>query len=268
MKSFREKVAYLDGSYFLLIYEGTPFNLTEDEYHESERRLRVFMDNKEIHSDMIKNIAFIRTIFIDYNEEYLYVKYHDKTKDEYAEYKKGELTLYDCKDLGNNPKKKNNKNSYKSRTDIYNQLKNIGPIGIGEEEYRIIDTYNLFYNMNPNFAYKDINVIIQCMVLILKKYGITIVDDNDYILDEELGIPISPSLNERIGKLFPYGIIRSTGKDTSMSEEEKENIKNIGKEINQNCSAMNRIQELIKVTKSLCDDELHNEGKKLTKKKD
>lgn len=272
MKSFREKVAYLDGSYFLLIYEGTPLDLSEDDYHEVERKLRLFMDNKEVHSDIIKNVSFLRTIFVDYDEQYLYVKYHDKTKDEYVEYKNKELTLYECKDLDTDKKKKNKstKNSFKTRTDTYNQLKNIGPIGIGKDEYKIIDVYNYFFNMCPNFSYKQINIIIQCMILILKKYNINILDNNDYIMDEELGIPISPSLNERISGLFPYGIIRSKSNEKLLSNEEIEKISLIGNQVSNAIHGTDRLQNLVKITKSLCDGneeiiDLEGTSKKLIK---
>lgn len=265
MESFRERVANNDGSYFLLMYDGTPIDLSEDDLSEVERSLRIFMENKEVHSDVIKNISFLRTIFVDFDEEYLYIKYHDKTKDEYVEYKNKELTLYDCKYLNTSNKKRETNDSFKSKAEISNRLRNIGPIGIGECEYKIIDTYNLFYNTHPNFFNKETDLVIQCMVLILKKYGINVTND-DFIYNKELEMPISQSLSDRVNGLFPYGIIKSTGKCTAFSEEEKEKIRIIGNQVNSSINLMNRLKELINYTKSLYQDDLNNNDVKQLKK--
>ena len=256
MNSFREKVAYNDGSYFMLIYDGTPIGVNEDEYHEIERRIRGFMDNRDIHDDVVKNISFLRTIFVDYDEKYLYIKYSDKSKVEYVEYKNKELTLYDCKILESNKKgNKSSQNNLKQRSRIMDALKNIGPIGIGPTEYRLIDCYNYFYDMNPNFSNRQVSVLFQCMILILRKYGINVLELNDYVFDQNLGIPVSQSLDKIVSDLFPYGMIRKKGNDKSLTEDEIVRIKTIGKDVFNQISGVDRFQGVMRITSSLYNDE-------------
>ena len=270
MKEFRERVGYNDGSYFLLIYNGTPNDVDEDEQGEIKRKIRLFLENKAVHNDMVKNVAFIRTIFIDYDESYLYAKYHDKEKDEFVEYKDKKLTLYDCitKEQSTSKKKgKENKSPLKQKSEIQALLKNIGPIGIGPQEYKLIDIYNYFFNTHPTFGNKQISTIYQCMILILKKFNVNVIDFNDYVLDEELGIMKSPTLEDRINNLFPYGTIRSTDNDKELTDEDKKKIRIIGNKIINAIYGVDRTQALIRMTKMLYanENELSNENKELIK---
>lgn len=270
MKEFRERVAYNDGSYFLLIYDGTPIDVDEDEHGEIQRKIRLFLENKDVHNDMVKNVAFIRTIFIDYDESYLYAKYHDKDKDEYVEYKNKVLTLYNCisKEPENNKKKgKGNKDNYKKTGNIQEQLRNIGPIGVGPLEYKLIDIYNCFFNMHPTFANRQIVVLYQCMIQILKRFNINVVDFDDYVYDEKLDIMVSPTLEDTISNLFPYGTIRSTGIDKELTEEDKNKIKIVGNKISMAIQGVDRIPGLIRMTRELCprDNNLTSEGNELIK---
>lgn len=251
MRSFRERVSYLDGSSFIFMYDGIPIDLSDDEQTEIARKVRKFMENKEIHSDVIKNVSFIRTIFIDYDEQYLYIKYHDRTKDEYVEYKNKQLTLYNCKELETNNKKKNRTSSNSTRNETLNALKSIGPVGIGEDEYRLIDCFNYFYNMHPNFSNRQINIYFQCMVNILKEYGMELISNDDYILDPELGINVSPSLSKKITDLFPYGIIKRINNDNYLQEEEIEKIKEIGNNLSDTIHGVDKVKELLKYTQEL-----------------
>lgn len=270
MKEFRERVAYNDGSYFLLIYNGTPNDIDDDEYGEIRRKIRLFLENRDVHGDMVKNVSFIRTIFIDYDEEYLYAKYHNKEKDEYVEYKNKQLTLYDCISKENDVSKKkgkNNKSNFRQKSETQTLLKNIGPIGIGPLEYKLIDIYNYFFHTHPTFGNKQISTIYQCMILILKKFNVNVVDFNDYVYDEKLGIQVSPTLEDRISNLFPYGTIRSTGNDKELTDEEKEKISIIGNKIINAIYGVDRIQALIRMTKMLYanENELSSENKELIK---
>ena len=270
MKEFRERVGYNDGSYFLLIYNGTPNDVDEDEQGEIKRKIRLFLENKAVHNDMVKNVAFIRTIFIDYDESYLYAKYHDKEKDEFVEYKNKELTLYDCitKEQPTSKKKgKENKSPLKQKSETQALLKNIGPIGIGPLEYKLIDIYNYFFNTHPTFGNKQIATIYQCMILILKKFNVNVIDFDDYVLDEELGMMKSPTLEDRINNLFPYGTIRSTDNDKELTEEDKKKISIIGNKIINAIYGVDRTQALIRMTKMLYanENELSNENKELIK---
>ena len=250
MKEFRERSSFNDGSYFILIYDGIPIDVDEEERGEIERKLRDFMNNEEIHNDVIKNIAFIRTIFIDYDEQYLYIKYHNKVKDEFVEYRNKNLTIHEVKD-----KTRSLHEIYKYKRNIRTSLKDIGPIGVGEDEYKLIEYYNCFFNIHPNFANNKMHIVFQCMNLILKRFGIDIINVDDYIYDEELGINISPTLDKKIIDLFPYGVIRRTGYDKGISIEEKEKIKAIGRIINDSIEGVERLKGLIKVTKLLCPKE-------------
>ena len=259
MESFREKTAYNDGSYFLLIYDGTPIELTDDERSEVDRRLHMFMDNREIHSDVIKNVSFIRTIFIDYDEHYLYIKYHDKNKDEYVEYKDKELTLYDVniKEVEKKKKGKDSKekNYLRQKGETLNSLKNIGPIGVLPLHYKLIDMYNYFYNMHPNFSNNQINILFQCMIQILKRFDIDLIELNDFTYNEEIGINTSPTLEKMVNDLFPYGMIKTKDNDREIKDEEKEKIKTVGSIIINNIHGVDRVQRLINITKLLCPSE-------------
>ena len=251
MERFRERRANNDGSYFLLLYDGEPVDINEDERGEIDRRLRMFMDNKEAHADMIKNVSFIRTIFIDYDEKYIYMKYHDKEKDEFVEYRDKELTVYECKyqDLGKK-KGKSSQKAYKQKADISIKLKDIGPIGVGLDEYKLIDCFNYFYNTHPNFSNKQTFILFQCMMQILKKFDIEIIELNDFIYDSELGINTSFELEQKVSNLFPYGMIKTVGKGEISDLENK--IRIIGNTINDSIEGIHRFQGLLNVTKLLC----------------
>ena len=258
METFKERRANNDGSYFLLIYEGTPIELSRDDRSEVDRRLRMFMDNKDIHTDVIKNVSYIRTIFIDFDEEYIYMKYHDNNKDEMVEYKNKELTLYDLKSKESEAKKKGknkiNNDAYQKRNETLSKLKNIGPVGIGPNEYKLIVAYNYFFNMHPNFVSKNINIQFQCMIQILSKFGVQLLELNDYCYDEERGIMISPLLDKIVGDLFPYGMIRGIN-EKEINDLDKRKISIIGDNVNNNIQGINRLQELINITRLLCPTE-------------
>ena len=73
-----------------------------------------------------------------------------------------------------------NNDAYQKRNETLSKLKNIGPVGIGPNEYKLIVAYNYFFNMHPNFVSKNINIQFQCMIQILSKFGVQLLELNDY----------------------------------------------------------------------------------------
>ncbi len=280
MKEFRERVSSNDGSYFLLIYNGTPIDLTEDESREIDRRIRLFMDNRSIQNDLLKCVAFLRTIMIDFDETYIYLKYYSKTQEERVEYRDKKLSLYEST-IQNSDKKNDKKtinfnkdNGYatisgygKNESDAararVEELKTVGPIGVGNQEIKLIDCYHYFYNMHPNFTGSQTNDLCQCMNLILKRFNIDILNVDDYVYDPEKEIAYSETITDMVHDLFPYGQITISGKSQDFTEEEIEKIKLIGSKVCNSINDMNRVRGLIRIASLLNTDESKLSGSNL-----
>lgn len=92
----------------------------------------------------------------------------------------------------------------------------------------LIEIYKLFYNENPDFSSKGINIKVQAMMSILAEFGISLDDDYGFIPWEKEKIPISLKLEQRINKLYPLGEISSTENSVKLANEPKKIIKIVG----------------------------------------
>ena len=250
MAEYKERKAYKDGSYLLLIYKGTPKYDDADRKAEVERGLYLFMNNERIHDSIVRNASFIRTIFHDYDEEYMYLKYHSNDKDEYVEFVNGEMTLFERKanelDKINSKEKKMvvrhetsyskggtvkfgscfSKQAFERVNSIVNRLKTVGPVVLDNDHQELIDAFMAFYNNTPNFSNPDINMYYQNMIAILKKFNIEILNFDDFEMID--GFPYSLKLEEMILDMTMFGLTRGIDDIITLDNGTKERIKEIG----------------------------------------
>lgn len=254
-----ESVIDKEGNSFEIKYIGIP---KKNKINEIEvRNLITKFMNQIDHYNTAKNVAFIRTILKDYDEQFLSLTYKEKSKEEHAEF--AFSTLYSYEKTGiYDDSSKNYKIKYKLSDGIntntieysdvsgidkemswfFNKLvvlNGIKPITPSQNMKIIIEIYKLFYNENPNFSEKNINRRIQAMMSILAEFGICI--NNTYSLDpcddySNIGLyydkePTSLRLWQDVEDMFPVGEIKSIEDPVHLNDYYKNIIETAGEEI-------------------------------------
>lgn len=218
--------------------------------------------NNHRHSNMIENIRIVRTILKDCEEKVLDVFYQDEKVLEHVKYDNSNLILYE-----KSKKEENNEcfDRYKIKYEIpygikldYNNheiyiedysgiellankmteitkqiyyLKHAEAIVLNTDDKALIEIYKLFYNDNPDFSSKDINIKVQTMMYILAEFGISLEDNYSFSLCGKVKMPASLSLEQMVNKLYPLGEVSSLEDSVKLAEEPKKIIKIVGETI-------------------------------------
>ena len=208
---------------------------------------------------MIENVSIIRTILKDCKEKLLVIFYQDEKGSEFVKYDNSNLFLYEkIKRQKNNDYYDKYKIKYEPTSGIklnYNNheaditnypdieliskeiieiikqiyyLKNTKTVMLDINDKELIEIYKLFYNENPDFSSKGINIKVQAMMSILAELGISLDDDYGFMQWEKEKIPISLKLEQRVNKLYPLGEISSTEDSVKLANEPKKIIKIVG----------------------------------------
>ena len=176
--------------FFEIFFKGIPKHSNIDN-QKIEKLISSFMDR--CHGEMLDDVRFLRTILRDYKETKLHILYKKKKKEEVINYNNLKITRYEKHENNDfkikyTPKNRisytfNNK-SINNIHDIINQsqedideLENATKIELSKEAKLLIEVYRLFFNENPEFTKKNINLKFQTMITILEGFNITI---NDY----------------------------------------------------------------------------------------
>ena len=129
-------------------------------------------------------------------------------------------------------------------------LKNAKPIVLDTDDKALIEIYKLFYNENPDFSSKGINIKIQTMMSILAEFGISLEDDYGFSLCGKVKMPVSLNLEQRVNKLYPLGKVSSFEDGVKLAEEPKKIIKIVGETIKEAIkNEQNQNEVLITISK-------------------
>lgn len=262
MESFKinKTLNFTDGS-IEIRYEGIPLNKDVDTI-KIEELLNDFIDN-ENHTNMIRNVSFLRTLLKDFEEKLLVVYYKDDKGSELVKYDNSNLFLFQKSQTNNDNDKFENRynikynppyginidykvteaelnNSSNSQTvseniskimDHIYKLKNIHAIELDRDSKVLVEIYQLFYNENPDFSDRSITVKVQTMMSILAEFGINLGEDYSFINLPKLNMPLSLNLVELVKKLYPFGKINAVVDPVKLAEEPTNIIKIVGEAI-------------------------------------
>ncbi len=254
--NFNRNITNENEERFVLRFVGV-----ESRSNIDKEKINKLLDNfihSKSHTNMLRNVAFIRTILKEFEEKLLVIEYSDKTSQEIVKYDNGNLLLFNCKN--DNMESKNSMiaeftprrglNVFLSdhdedsiidypNYDRINQqfsklmehihlLKNAKPIILDRDSKALIEIYKLFYNENPDFSLANINIRVQTMMSILAQFGITLGNDYSFSLLGKSKIPKSLYLEQLVNKLFPLGEITDIDDPIKFADEAKKIIKVVG----------------------------------------
>ena len=264
-----------NGDSFEFKYNGTPKNDNIDK-NKVQELITKFMN--KYHGDMVTNVKFLRTILRDYDERLLVISYQNGEMKETIKFVNSHISLFEKRDkdseLAENFIVKftpsdnisfmftdaNNKvidysnienisdRITKVLQEIY-YLSNAKPIELDQDSKVIIEVYKLFYNENPDFSDKNINIKIQTMLSILAEFNIS-VGDYGFSLSGKRNIPMSMNLSNLVYELFPLGEIKEIDNPIQLREDAKKTISIVGEGIrNAIDSTDNQEEALITISK-------------------
>lgn len=237
--------------------------------------------NNHRHNYMIENVTIIRTILKDCEEKELDIFYQDENVSEHIKYNNSNLILYEKSEreenseyydrykikyeLTNGIKLDYNNHEIdvadysgielvsKEITEMMKQiyyLKNAKAVVLDTDDKLLIEIYKLFYNENPDFSSKDINIKVQTMMFILAEFGISLGDDYGFSLCGKIGVPMSLNLEQRVNKLYPLGEVSSLKDNVKLAKEPKRIIKIVGEYIREIIlNEQNKNEALITISK-------------------
>ena len=128
-------------------------------------------------------------------------------------------------------------------------LSHAKPIELDQDSKVIVEVYKLFYNKNPDFSNKNINIKIQTMLSILAEFYIS-VGDYGFSLSGKRNIPMSMNLSNLVYELFPLGEIKEIDNPIQLREDAKKTISIVGEGIRNTIdSTDNQEEALITISK-------------------
>lgn len=258
-------------------FNGTTSNNTN--LDKIEVLLEDFIHNHR-HNYMPENISILRTILKDCQENSLVVFYQDERGSEFVEYDNANLLFYERRKKEENSEYYRYKIKYssvngieidyhnpetdmadyqsieltsKEITDMLQQiyyLKNAKAIALDRDDKALIEIYKLFYNENPDFSSKDINIKVQTMMSILSAFGISLDSDYGFSLCKKEKIPLSLNLEQRVNRLYPLGEVSSLEDSIKLAKEPKRIIRIVGDAIRKTIAdEQNQNEALITISK-------------------
>lgn len=231
-------------------------------------------------NDMLKNIMMIRTILDSIEEKSLVVSYEDENT--------LEMVKYDCTNLYFYQKQRKDKtleiiympnhgglqikDNYRdledystvqtvskelvSAIDRIHDLTRVKKIILDENSKRMIEIYKVFYQENPNFQSKDINIRMQTMMSILSYFDLSV--GYDFCLLGKMMMPISLRLEQDVERLYPFGEIDEVEDNVSLVQEAKKEIEMIGQAIRENVSGRKELNEKLITTSRVLHAKRYN----------
>ena len=242
---YSNRIVDKNGGEFEFFYEG--LEETNKLHTKTNKLLDNFLYLLDDHSDIYKDIEFLRTILKEYEEKKLVVIYENADMREVIKYDNSVLTwahkVYKNSDKEisfniekgfeyNKSKISDFKNVASEVTvflDRLTKLCDIKPRQINHEESVLISVYRAFYKENPDFTAENINLRIQTMMSILSAYNITICDYDSSSDFREKEYPESLHLLITVNSLFPYGEI--CDEKIKLDDKNKRIIESVGESI-------------------------------------
>jgi len=241
-----EKTIQTNSINFRFKFIGTEKNNID--YDKLLRNIDNCFNSSRSYDNMSQNIAWIRTLLNNFDEEYLEVNLLANDKIQTIKYIDKNLALYELEENNNLlVKYEMNKelnisltNSATKKIDYYfnletikkineklkelNNLQKISIVNLTDEDKALCLIYKLFYGEYPNFNSKNINIKIQSMMAILIEFGICLNDNISFRMNYKK-IPISLYLQQKIIKLTPLGKIESIDNSIKLSKYTTEVVK-------------------------------------------
>ena len=259
-------------------YEGLTHHQDID-ISQLDNELEEFIHTK-CRNDMLKNIMMIRTILDSVEEKSLVVSYEDENT--------LEIVKYDCTNLYFYQKQRKNKTleitympnhgglqikdnycdledystvqtvfkELASAIDRIHDLTKVKKIILDENSKRMIEIYKVFYQENPNFQSKDINIRMQTMMSILSYFDLSV--GYDFCLLGKMMMPISLQLEQDVERLYPFGEIDEVEDNVSLVQEAKKEIEIIGEAIRENISGRKELNEKLITTSRVLHAKRYN----------
>lgn len=275
----KENKIYKNGHQLEVRFEGT-----EKENIDLDRvkhLLNKFLEDQGYHENIVRTVTNIKTILNGLEEKLLVVSHSDANgSKEIVKYHNGGLVLYEynidesiCDEdqisikyipgnnldfsfeqfNGNIANYSNTQNMVKKFTNILDrisQLTNVSAINLDKDSKLLIEIYRIFYNENPDFSNKDINIKIQTMMSILAEFGISLGDDYGFMFFRNGKMPISLNLQQKIDRLFPLGEIIDIDEPIELAKEAKNTIKIAGECVREATNhSYNQEEALITISK-------------------
>ncbi len=276
---FKENKIYENGHKLEIRFEG--IEKENVDLDKVNNLLNKFIVDQSHHRTMVRNVANIRAILKGFEEKILVISHSDSNgSKEIVKYDNGNLFLYEYNIKGSisdedqisikySPNNSldfsfedfdgnivdypNFNGTIKRFTDIVNkiyQLKHVSAIELDRDSKVLIEIYKLFYNENPDFSDKTINIKIQTMMSILVEFGISLGDDYSFSLWGKVKMPISLYLEEKVDRLFPLGEVVDIDEPIELAKEEKNTIRIAGECIRESISDnYNKEEALITISK-------------------
>ena len=272
---FNECIQGKNGDIFEFRYEGTT---KSDNINKNKVQELITKFMNKYHGDMVTNVKFLRTILRDYDERLLVISYQNGEVKETIKFDNSHISLFEKMDKDSEFDENfivkftpsdnisfmftdaNNKvidySNIKNISDritkvlqeIY-YLSNVKPIELDQDSKVIIEVYKLFYNENPDFSDKNINIKIQTMLSILTEFYIS-VGDYGFSLSGKRNIPMSMNLSNLVYELFPLGEIKEIDNPIQLREDAKKTISIVGEGIRNTIdSTDNQEEALITISK-------------------
>lgn len=259
-------------------YEGLTRHQDID-VSQLDNELEEFIHTK-CRNDMLKNIMMIRTILDPIEEKSLVVFYEDQNTLEMVKYDCTNLCFYQKQrkdktleitympNHGGLQIKDNNcdleeystvqaasKELAEAIDHIYDLTK-VKKIILDENSKRMIEIYKVFYQENPNFQSKDINIRMQTMMSILSYFDLSV--GYDFCLLGKMMMPISLQLEQDVERLYPFGEIDEVEDNVSLVQEAKKEIEIIGEAIRENISGRKELNEKLITTSRVLHAKRYN----------
>lgn len=272
---FNECIQGKNGDSFEFRYEGTQKNDNIDKNNVQEL-ITKFMN--KYHGNMVTDVKILRTILKDYNERLLVISYQNGEVKETIKFDNSHISLFEKSDKDSEFTENfivkftpNDSISFmftdaNNKVIDYSNIKNISdritkvlqeiyylshakPIELDQDSKVIVEVYKLFYNENPDFSNKNINIKIQTMLSILAEFYIS-VGDYGFSLSGKRNIPMSMNLSNLVYELFPLGEIKEIDNPIQLREDAKKTISIVGEGIrNAIDSTDNKEEALITISK-------------------
>ncbi len=271
MLDIRERRDNPDGSTVYLIYQGRTKD-GSDNHEEAIGKIKVYLSKPYLCKKIKRSVCILRTILRDYDEDYLYLKYEDDDVIKYIQYQNNELLCFEKK-----YKKSKNSIKYTKRKDVhfdmrdadtmeedefqeisksFDKLRNIGPFKIDDASKLLVEVYRIFFKTDPCFTENNINDRVQCMMYLLKEYGIVFPEFSDIGTHDDT--PISVNLERLVYHLFPYGSITEKF-ESQLDEKQKKVIRIVGRNV---CDAVKNYRNPTEALVLICSMmELQKRGK-------
>lgn len=143
-----------------------------------------------------------------------------------------------------------------SAIDRIHDLTKVRKIILNENSKRMIEIYKVFYQENPNFQSKDINIRMQTMMSILSYFDLSV--GYDFCLLGKMMMPISLRLEQDVERLYPFGEIDEVEDNVSLVQEAKKEIEIIGEAIRENVSGRKELNEKLITTSRVLHAKRYN----------